>query len=110
AVKRPPERFRRDLASLLIDDRAARLGVAKPRTGGFSRTRGAAGINILVRHRHDMVTRRTGTSCVTPSRLNCGKAAFVLRNYFSYRVTTFVLFANAATPSVMSELRSSRAS
>src|SRR6202158_1970632 len=69
AVKLRPQRFRGDFASLLIDDRAARLRPTERCAGGFSGPRSAAGIDFVVRHRDHMVTTEAGASCVTPSRV-----------------------------------------
>ena len=77
ATELAAQRFRRDFVALLIDDRTARLWPAKRLAGTRSGaaagtaapgTRGLGGINLVVRHRHQMVTRSACASCVTPSR------------------------------------------
>ena len=47
------QRFQRNFAALLINDRATRLRAAKRLSSGAG-TRGRTGIDLIVRHRHQM--------------------------------------------------------
>src|SRR6185437_14370452 len=68
ALRPSAQRFRRDFAPFLVDDRSARRPAVKPRRSATwpaaPKTRGIAGIDIVVRHRHEMVTRLQSASCI----------------------------------------------